>query len=264
MLSKVLRKCREIWRRRHYVWQRWAGARVPPHSVAWLPDGFTVRRLADTGIALVDNFSTAEESVAVIEAARGRLRRSGVYVDGKFQDHDGRISYTASLYGSGYRHPSVLPLMQRAAMLSGLPYTHIEAVYVTRYPEGGLYNEHIDFGPEYSVDRLYTVLLYLNSVPQEQGGATVFPSLGVAAQPVAGRALMWTNKNPDGSGHSENSHTAMPVENGGEKWVIQFWVRAYPMVGSEPELPVPQTRSGLPLESTDDLPDGISRYTANS
>ena len=262
MLKKLLNLLRGAWKRRRFHLHRLLRPELPPHNVSWVPDGFTVRHLARTGVSVVDNFCTPEEAVAVIEAARSRLKRSGVLINGKFQDHEGRVSYTAHLYGREHRHEALFPLMQRAAMLTGVPYTHIETVYVTRYPEGGLYNEHLDFGPEYPVDRLYTVLLYLNTVPEEQGGETVFPSLGVSVQPQVGRAVTWTNKNPDGSGHSENSHTACPVKNGGEKWVIQFWLRAYPMVPGVSAVHSPQARTGQPLADDDELLPGVSRVSA--
>lgn len=258
-LKRLKRACLRHWKRRHYYWAQLTDAPVPPHSVSWLPDGFRVRRLARTGLTLVDNFCTAAEAAAVIAAAETRLQRSGVLIDGKFQDHEGRISYTAQLYGPHYQHAELFPLMQRAAMLTGIPYTHLESVYVTRYPEGGLYNEHIDHGDEFEVDRLYTVLLYLNTVPDEQGGATVFPKLNVAVQPQVGRAVTWTNKNPDGSGHWENSHAAFPVLEGGEKWVIQFWFRRYPMIASLAQLATPQTAQGEPLGPDDELPAGVQR-----
>ncbi len=258
-LSNIIKRLKGAWKRRHYHLNRWLRPATPPRTVSWLPDGFTVRQLAGTGLSIVDNFCTPAEAAAVIEAARDRLERSGVLIDGKFHEHEGRISYTAELYSRDYQHAALFPLMQRAAALAGVPYTHIDNVYVTRYPEGGLYNEHLDFGDEYQVDRLYTVLLYLNTVPEEQGGATVFPRLNVSVQPRVGRAVTWTNKNPDGSGHYENSHTASPVTNDGEKWVIQFWLRNYPMVPALDSVAVPQARTGQPLSATDVLPDGVQR-----
>ncbi|MDP7042284.1 MAG: 2OG-Fe(II) oxygenase, partial [Gammaproteobacteria bacterium] len=169
-------------------------------------------------------------------------------------------SDTARLFSADYRHETLYPLMQRASMLVGLPYTHLEDVYVTRYKEGGLYNEHLDFGEGFSTDRLYTVLLYLNTLPESQGGSTVFPHLNAAVQPRVGRAVTWTNKNPDGSGHFEASHAAFPVRDGGEKWVIQFWFRRYPMQKPIPDIELLQARPGIPLEEQDTLPDGV-RYT---
>jgi hypothetical protein len=122
-----------------------------------------------------------------------------------------------------------------------------------------LYNEHVDHGAAFEVDRLYTVLLYLNTVAPEQGGATVFPHLKVAVQPRAGRAVTWTNKNPDGTEHWENSHAAHPVTNGGEKWVIQFWFRAYPLLGAIADMERPQMTTGQPLAADAATPDGVTR-----
>jgi len=260
MIKKIIKRLRGGWKRRRFHLANWSNAAVPVHNISWLPDGFQVRKLAATGVSLIDNFCTHEEAQAVIDSSKDKVRRSRVLVDGKFEDSPGRISDTAMMFGANYRDESLFPLMQRAAMLVGIPYTHLEDVYVTRYGEGGLYNEHLDFGDEYQVDRLYTVLLYLNSVPAEQGGATVFPKLKTAVQPVAGRAVTWTNKNPDGSGHFENSHAAYPVKNGGEKWVIQFWFRRYPMVAAIGDLAVPQARQGQAIDPQTELPAGVTLH----
>ena len=142
-----------------------------------------------------------------------------------------------------------------------MPYTHLENVFVTRYSEGDFYEQHIDFGDVYGVDRLYTVLLYLNTLPVEQGGATVFPSLKVAVQPKVGRAVSWTNINPDGSGHLETNHAAFPVKDSGEKWVIQFWFRRYRMIsplGRKGEIVAPAIR---PLSGDEDLPEGVHAHS---
>lgn len=258
MLKRIYRKLVRYWKRRHYYRMKIWPARVPVHNVSLLPDGFTVRQLAQTGLTVVENFCTELEASQVIDAARGRLGRSGVLIDGKFQDHPGRYSFTAQLYGPQVREQLLFPLMQRAAMLTGMAYTNLEAVYVTQYPEGGLYNEHVDFGDEFEIDRLYTVLLYLNTLPEHQGGATVFPRLRTAVQPKVGRAVTWTNKNPDGTSHMENTHAAMPVTNGGEKWVIQFWFRRYPMGAPMNYTAVPQARQGQPLAGSEILPEGVS------
>ncbi|MDP7092998.1 MAG: 2OG-Fe(II) oxygenase, partial [Gammaproteobacteria bacterium] len=168
------------------------------------------------------------------------------------------ISDTARMFGPDSRNDVIYPLMLRASMLVGLPYTHLEDVYVTRYQEGGRYDEHIDFGDEFQVDRLYTVLLYLNTLPESQGGETVFPNLKVAVQPRVGRAVTWTNKNPDGSGHFEVSHAACLVKNGGEKWSIQFWFRRYPMLDPVAEVETLQARPGIRLTGWEELPEGVS------
>ena len=163
------------------------------------------------------------------------------------------------MYGPKFRYPGVMPLMQRAAALVGLPYTHLEEVYVTRYRETEFYGQHIDFGDHFDVDRLYTVLLYLNTVPEEHGGATVFPSLKAAVQPLVGRAVTWTNKNPDGSGHLETNHAAFPVKNDGEKWAIQFWFRRYRLIHPGWEQPEKVAVNTMSQARKEELPEGV-RY----
>jgi len=54
-----------------------------------------------------------------------------------------------------------------------------------------------------------------------QGGATVFPWLGVALQPVKGTAAVWFNLYPSGNGDLRTRHAACPVLQG-SKWGILF------------------------------------------
>lgn len=212
-----------------------------------------------TGVAVIDGFCTPEEAREIIDAARDRLHRSRVLQDGKFVSDPGRSSETALIFGPRRMDPEWVPLACRAAAVTGLPYTHLEGVYVTRYQEGQRYDEHVDYGDKFAVDRLYTILLYLNDVPEEQGGATAFPNLNVQVQPRAGRAVSWTNMNPDGSAHSESSHAALPVKAGGEKWTIQFWFHPYKMF-SDIDVELPQVTPGKPVPANADLPDGASHF----
>jgi hypothetical protein len=256
-MNSLILRVRNLWRRLITGSLRDISS-ATPWSV--LPDGLKITTLAHTGVYVVDNFCSAEEAVDIIGAATSRLTRSKILTEEGFTDSDERSSCTALMYGPNFRHPGVVPLMQRAAALVGLPYTHLEEVYVTRYRETEFYGQHIDFGDDFDVDRLYTVLLYLNTVPEEQGGATVFPSLKAAVQPLVGRAVTWTNKNPDGSGHLETNHAAFPVKNDGEKWAIQFWFRRYRLM--DPAWEKPDQRSGAsePLRGNEILPAGV-RHT---
>ncbi|MGI9290452.1 MAG: prolyl hydroxylase family protein [Gammaproteobacteria bacterium] len=247
-------KFKNLWRRLI------TGSLTDVSSIAHLsvlPDNLKITRLAETGVYVIDNFCSAEEAADIIKIASSRLGRSGIRTAEGFTQSNERSSYTALMYGPKFRCQTVVPLMQRAAALVGLPYTHLEEVYVTRYRETEFYGQHIDFGDHFDVDRLYTVLLYLNTLPEEHGGATVFPSLKAAVQPLLGRAVTWTNKNPDGSGHLETNHAAFPIKNDGEKWVIQFWFRRYRLIDPDRE----QTRHhGVLTDSSganNVLPEGV-------
>ena len=96
-------------------------------------------------------------------------------------------------------------------------------------------------------------LLYLNTLERNQGGETIFASLNVATQPVVGRAVTWVNKNPDGSGHLETNHAAAPIQEGSEKWIVQFWFHAYQMFSEAKSPPQPLVDDTGDIE----LPAGV-------
>ena len=125
-------------------------------TLANLPAGFEIRRAGATGVCVVDNFCTPAEAAALIEKARPHLTHSQIRVGSKTVDFSGRISDTALVYGAYRKDQSVVTLMRRAAFLVGLPYTHLEATFVTRYGPGGFYEQHIDHGDDFRIDRLYT------------------------------------------------------------------------------------------------------------
>jgi prolyl 4-hydroxylase len=264
VLQKIIRKVRRysgaFYERRYFLLHKITGAGIPQHNLSYMPDGFSITKVGNTGVSVIDGFCTPEEAQAIIDLARDQLKPSAVQIDGKFVLAEGRNSETALVFGPKRRDPELLPFACRAAALTGLPYTHLEGVYVTRYGEGGRYDEHLDCGSNFKVDRLYTVLLYLNDMELEHGGSTAFPNLNIEVQPRVGRAVSWTNMNPDGSIHNEASHAALPVKSGGEKWSIQFWFHPYKMFDEIKGIP-PQAAPGVPLGAQDELPDGASLFS---
>lgn len=250
----------ELFRRRRY-YRKWLRPQpVPVHPVSQLPDGFLVRRLANTGVSIIDNFCTAPEARALIDAYRDQLAPSAVSYGGGTKISAKRSSENAVVFCADRQNPLLLPLLYRGAMLVGVPYNHAEGVNVTRYKAGQKFDTHMDCYPSFRGDRLYTILIYLNDLAPDQGGETVFDQLNVAVHPKQGRAITWTNQNPDGSIHPETSHGAMPVGDDAQKWVVQLWFRRYKMF--EPWNPVGderlQGRTGQAISNSDSLPDGVS------
>lgn len=260
-MRRTFRRIRHAYRwltdRQGYFAARVMGIRVPVFPLAHLPDGFAVQHLGGTGLSVVDNFCTQAEAEHLIARARTRLRDSRITINNRQIKDAYRTSRTAVVYGSNDADLLIIPLLIRAGMLLGLPPNHVETVFVTRYGEGEYYKAHEDFYSGFDGDRLYTVLIYLNDLDESQGGGTVFEQLNVGVSPKLGRAVIWTNTNPDGSRHPETRHEAMPVINDGEKWVIQLWFRNYPLlkVPAKTIIP-PQTLAGVPLEQQDKLPAG--------
>jgi prolyl 4-hydroxylase len=242
--------------RQGYFIARMFGIRVPVFPFIHLPNDFSVSWAGKTGIAIADNFCTPEEANYLIENARQRLNDSLITLDGKQIKDDYRTSQTAVMFHPNLKDPAILPLLYRAGMLLGLPATHVETIFVTRYRAGEYYKRHDDGYPGFDGDRLYTVLIYLNDLSEEQGGGTLFEKLNLGVRPKLGRAVTWSNKNPDGSYHSEYSHEAMPVAEGAEKWIVQLWFRSYKLIDLPESTPAAFTEAGQPLAGTEALPDG--------
>lgn len=262
MIRKLIRRSRNlamrIWYRRNYYLARLIPRAVPFLPLPYVPNGFAVHRVGNTGIQIIDNFVTAEEAGYLIETARGQLKRSGVIVKGDVVFDAGRTSAHAVMFHRYRQDPRILPIIARGAMLAGVPPENAEQIYVSRYQSGELYHGHYDVSDDFKTShRLCTILVYLNEMNEQQGGATYFRDLNVAIRPKTGRAVCWTNTNPDGSIHRETLHAALPpVGEETEKWVIQLWFRPYRMHRIHEKLPALQAVSGLPLKGDEALPPG--------
>jgi len=261
-LKRIINKLRDciqwIADRSGYFRTKVFGLRVPVFPLVLLPDGFTVSWAGATGISIVENFVTRAEAEYLIARASNSLTDSQITIDNMRIKDSYRTSQTAIVLDPNHMDPAVIVIIRRAAMLLSLPASHVESVYVTRYRGGEYYKAHQDAFPGFDGDRLYTALIYLNDLAEDAGGGTVFEKLNVGVRPKCGRAVIWTNKNQDGTTHPETLHEALPVAPGAVKWVIQLWFRSYPMIAIPPDsADNPQTRRGTPLQGNEALLDGV-------
>ncbi|XP_050031906.1 prolyl 4-hydroxylase subunit alpha-2-like [Dermacentor andersoni] len=135
----------------------------------------------------------------------------------------------------------------------GTHYHKAEAEFyqLANYGVGGQYIAHHDFladilsDPNRQIDdfertagdRVATLMFYLSDV--EEGGATVFPHLGVRLRPKKGNAAFWWNLNADGEGEQLTKHGGCPVLYG-SKWIANKWFHSNSNMF---RLPCPRNRS---------------------
>ena len=126
---------------------------------------------------------------------------------------------------------------RRIAKATGVATGCGEPSQVLRYEAGQEYALHPDFfSPEDAHalanggQRVATFLLYLNSVPEHAGGATIWPHAargGLRVQPSRGSAVLLHNTHPSGGVDERSVHCGERVVEG-EKWVLSKWLRERP------------------------------------
>eukprot|EP00930_Biecheleria_cincta_P098381 TRINITY_DN90037_c0_g1_i1.p1 TRINITY_DN90037_c0_g1~~TRINITY_DN90037_c0_g1_i1.p1 ORF type:complete len:493 (-),score=73.50 TRINITY_DN90037_c0_g1_i1:112-1590(-) len=147
-----------------------------------------------------------------------------------------RTSWSALLSGQKNReHPVVKSIRAWAASTLHVPIEFVEALQLVRYSRGERYSSHVDWGRAQDASlwlagqRTATALIYLNTLPEQCGGETVFGSLGVRVQPRAGTAVIWPNVDIDGKPQPLVEHEAMPVLCDATKYAVNVWVRCQKM-----------------------------------
>jgi len=131
-----------------------------------------------------------------------------------------------------------LAVSRRVARLMGVDESVIEPLQLVRYQHGEYYSSHHDHGAYYgfqSEDRPYTLLLFLNSVPEADGGGhTAFPTLNIKVLPQRGDAILWANVDFSGAAESEERGSSVLADAVHEavsilhpdtlKYVCNVWV----------------------------------------
>lgn len=175
-----------------------------------------VVHLAPT-ISVVPHFLTDAEVEHLLELSKDYWEPSvvghGVYkTDDEAKDltnkfSPNRTSYSCMLKSSHTR--TVESIEHRLAHLAGIDVDYLERLNMVRYSPGQLFNRHHDgrFRPK-------TVFIYLNDLPDNDSGETLFPELGVKIVPRKGCAVMWSNVLSKGVEDPRTEHLGLPPRTG--------------------------------------------------
>jgi len=107
---------------------------------------------------------------------------------------------------------------------------NMEPLQVVVYEKGQKYIPHYDFfdpnTPDVQVrgNRSKTILVYLNNVPKESGGATFFPKINLKVQPNAYDAIYFENMHNNEVDYN-TLHSGEPILGDIKKYAINIWVR---------------------------------------
>ena len=189
-------------------------------------------RVTTPTLAVLDAVLSDAECDELIRRSADKLQRSTTVdpVHGGYEVIAARSS--EGTYFPVNADDFIARLDRRIAELMNCPVENGEGLQVLHYGEGGEYQPHFDYftpgdpGSETQMvvggQRVSTLLIYLNDVAQ--GGATVFPTLGLRVNPKKGMAVYFEYSNGDGDVDPLTLHGGEPVEKG-EKWIITKWMR---------------------------------------
>jgi prolyl 4-hydroxylase len=145
--------------------------------------------------------------------------------------------------------PTVLSKLQHILSIDDL--STCEEPQIVQYSIGQEFTWHYDEIPISQASnnggqRIATILIYLNTIPQQNGGSTTFRDLTVghhtktllSVQPIQGSVLIFFPSNRDGKPDDRTLHRSIPIvgnERGNKdisKWILQIWVheRSYTAV----------------------------------
>lgn len=186
-------------------------------------------------ICRVDNLLNVEECRLLRYCGSRHLKRSLVVdpLTGEPLSAGLRTSRDANFVPSLEDVSLRLIQLRFAAAAGNPPLSYFEPLVVLHYAPGEQYRPHRDYlspndpglaGP--GRQRVTTVCCYLNE--GMQGGATVFPKVGVRVQPRQGSAVVFANLGPEGQPDPNSLHAGEPVSFG-EKWLATSWIRQGPI-----------------------------------
>ena len=181
---------------------------------------------ADPHIEIVRGLVNPKECAWLMRRAEPLLRPS--YVDdGK--TGFGRPDPIRTSHGAAFLpHEEdlvVQAINRRIAAATGSDVSNAEALYVMRYEPRQEYKPHLDALPGLKNQREWTAIAYLNE--GFEGGATVFPELGLSIRGQPGDVLVYRNVDSKGEPDVRLRHAGEPVTSGA-KWIATRWIRTGP------------------------------------
>lgn len=181
-------------------------------------------------VVLLGNVLTPDECAALIAAASPRLARSHTVQTATGGEEVNQSRTSSGMFFQRGETELVQRIEARIARLLCWPVEYGEGLQVLHYGPGAEYKPHYDyFDPDEpgtptllrrGGQRVATLVMYLNS-PQ-QGGATVFPDMGLQVAPQQGNAVFFGYDRPHPATHT--LHGGAPVL-AGEKWIATKWLR---------------------------------------
>jgi hypothetical protein len=215
---------------RNYYLSKLFPPKVPRRPLSFLPNGFEVNSIGNSGVRIVEHFCS--------EAGAS-------YIISRSKEVASETLGSMSVFNATHQDQVLMPLLYRASMLTGLPLNHIGSIDASKEePLNTSYQVVEDLARDKGL-ACFRVHLFLTDF-----GELRFPELDLAVEARSGRAVIWPlNQGSISVDCSENSDN--------DRWVAKFTIYENQVFkpDSIPEL-IPQIQKGVPVDSSEELPDG--------
>lgn len=192
-------------------------------------------RLERPCVAVLDNILGPDECDELIARSMHKMQRSGTIdpATGGNKVVEERTSEGTFFHVNA--DPFIARIDRRISEALNWPVDHGEGLQILHYRVGGEYKPHFD---QFALDeagsyphlmlggqRVSSLVMYLNEV--EEGGATIFPEVGLEVVPKKGSGVYFEYTNSQGQTDNKTLHGGAPVVRG-EKWIMTKWMHQRP------------------------------------
>lgn len=183
-------------------------------------------------VKILENFISSEDCNYLINTYKDKAVHSKVLVnkDGKYVS-DTHASRTSSTYFIPGTDTIITNIRNKVANMLDVDSKNIEGIQFLRYAKGERYLWHHDFLKDNSVtnQRVNTIIVYLNDLEEEDGGATAFFHYKMKVTPKIGRAVWFKNCDDKFKLINESLHAGQELLTDKIKYALNIWVRQNPL-----------------------------------
>jgi prolyl 4-hydroxylase len=177
---------------------------------------------------IIEDFIPSDDCDYLINTYKDKLERSYIV-----NNATGKLEYESTRTSSSYYIPNsdsvVKSIKKKVSEFLSIPEENIEGLQLLRYLKGERFLYHHDYfkTPGITNQRVHTVLLYLNTLEESEGGATSFYHHKMKVYPKKGRAVWFRNMDENGNLLDTSLHAGEEILTGSEKYAINVWTRQH-------------------------------------
>ena len=175
-------------------------------------------------LKIYDDFLTDNECEYLIKKYKDKCVKSMFLGDNTEAQND----TVRNSYDYGFEKNTcglITKIENKLSKIINVPVENFEEIQFIKYKKDNFYKKHFDYF-NIKNDRIYTAIIYLNTLEKSDGGYTQFINYNEEIQPIKGRAIVFKNIVND-KPYPYSLHRGEKVNTNKEKYILSCWIRKY-------------------------------------